>query len=124
MTNEQESVEQEGLRQESRRLQLFFYLVPVVGFFPALWTLFYRAGNRQQQDLSRVVVTLTLGWLLAYCLLGAGAEVSESLSLPLLLSSSALTSGYFLVNLWLMVRLWRRKSVRLPIASRLGDRLP
>lgn len=110
--------------QAIKRLQLFLYLVPVVGFFPALWTLYYRRGTRQQEDLSRVVVTLTLGWLFFYILLGIGAETADSLSLPLLLTSSLLTSGYFLTNIWLMVRLWQRKSVRLPIISRVGDRLP
>ncbi|UBF24547.1 hypothetical protein K9N68_23045 [Kovacikia minuta CCNUW1] len=110
--------------ENARHLQLFLYLVPIVGFFPALWTLYRRGGTRQEKNLSRLAVTLALGWLLGYFLLGAGAEVSESLSLPLLVTSSLLTSGYFLVNLWLMVRLWQRKSLRLPIASKLGDRLP
>lgn len=107
-----------------KRLQLFLYLVPVVGFFPALWTLYRGQGTRQQKNLSRLVVTLALGWLLGYMLLGAGANASESLSLPLLITSSLFTSGYFLVNLWLMVQLWRRKTLRLPIVSKLGDRLP
>ncbi len=70
------------------------------------------------------MVTLALGWLIGYLLLGVGAETAESLSLPLLITSSLLTSGYFLVNLWLMVRLWQRKSLRLPIVSKLSDRLP
>ena len=110
--------------EDLKRLQLFLYLVPVVGFFPALWTLYRGKGTRQQKNLSRLVVTLALGWLLGYILLGAGANASESLSLPLLITSSLFTSGYFLVNLWLMVQLWRRKALRLPIVSKLGDRLP
>ncbi|MEP1059402.1 MULTISPECIES: hypothetical protein [Cyanophyceae] len=110
--------------EDFKRLQLFLYLVPVVGFFPALWTLYRGKGTRQQKNLSRLVVTLALGWLLGYILLGAGANASESLSLPLLITSSLFTSGYFLVNLWLMVQLWRRKALRLPIVSKLGDRLP
>lgn len=109
----------------AQHLKLFLYLVPVVGFFPALWSLYYRSsGSKQEKDLSRVVVILTLGWLLVYLLLGAGAEVSESLSVPLLISSSVMTSGFFLTNIWLMVRLWQRKSVRLPGISQVGDRLP
>ncbi len=108
---------------EARRFQLFWYLVPVVGFFPALWTLYYRQGGKQRQDLSRTVVTLTIAWLLGYVLLGIGAENSDS-ALPLLLTNSLLTSGYFVTNLWLMVRLWQRKSVRLPVISKVGDRLP
>lgn len=109
---------------EIQHLKQFLYLMPVVGFFPALWNLYYRTGSKQEKDLSRVVVTLTLGWLIAYVLLGVGAEVSESLSLPLLISSSLITSGYFVVNIWLMVRVWQRKSVRLPVISKVGDRLP
>lgn len=110
--------------EDIRHLQLFLYLLPVVGFFPAIWTLYRRQGTRQQRNLSRLVVTLALGWLIGYVLLGAGAEMSDSLSLPLLITSTLLTSGYFLVNLWLMVRLWQRKSLRLPVVSKLSDRLP
>jgi len=29
-----------------KRLQLFLYLVPVFGFFPACWTLYRRKANR------------------------------------------------------------------------------
>lgn len=109
--------------EEIKHVQLFLYLIPVVGFFPALWTLYRRRGTRQERNLSRTVVVLALGWLLGYSLLGLGAQTSESLSLPLLISSSLLTSGYFLVNIWLMVRLWQRKSMRVPIVTKLGDRL-
>ncbi|MGA7934865.1 MAG: hypothetical protein WCA35_15070 [Kovacikia sp.] len=110
--------------EDVRHLQQFLYLLPVVGFFPALWTLYRRRGTRQERNLSRLAVTLALGWLLGYLLLGAGAEMSDSLALPLLITSSLFTSGYFLVNIWLMVRLWQRKSLRLPIVSKLSDRLP
>jgi hypothetical protein len=110
--------------EDVRHLQLFLYLIPVVGFFPALWTLYRRQGTRRERNLSRLVVTLALGWMLGYCLLGTGAEVSDSLSLPLLIISSLLTSGYFLTNLWLMVRLWQRKPLKLPVVSDLSDRLP
>lgn len=110
--------------QEIDRLKLFIYLVPILGFFPALLSLYRRQGSRQEQAISRLVVTLALAWLAAYSLLGTGAQISEALSLRLLITSSLLTTGYFLTNLWLMVRLWRRKSVRLPGLSKLSDRLP
>lgn len=105
------------------RLQLFFYLVPVLGFFPALWTLYRRQGNREQQAVSRLAVTLTLTWLSGYVLLGAGAQASEFLTMRLLFLDSLLTSGYFLVSLWLMVLLLQGKSLRLPGFSRLADRV-
>ncbi|MDX2096576.1 MAG: hypothetical protein SFW36_02270 [Leptolyngbyaceae cyanobacterium bins.59] len=110
--------------EDARHLGLFLYLVPIFGFFPALWTLYRKRGTREQKRISRLVVTLALGWLFAYILLGLGAESSESLSLPLLITSSLLTSGYFLINLWLMIKLWQRKSLRLPLFSALSDRLP
>lgn len=110
--------------QDVKHLQMYLYLIPVVGFFPALWTLYRRNGTRNQRNVSRLVVTLAMGWLLGYFLLGTASDLSDSsLSLPLLITTSLLTSGYFLVNIWLMVKLWQRKPLRLPLVSKLGDRL-
>ncbi len=109
--------------QDIHHLKLFLYLLPVFGFFPALWTLYRHKGNRQERSLSRLVIKLALGWLVAYFLMGVGATTSESLQIPLLLTSSLLTSGYFLVNLWMMVQLWRRRAIDLPLLGRVG-RLP
>lgn len=110
--------------RDLKRLQIFIYLIPVVGFFPALWTLYRQQGNREQRSVSRLVVTLSMGWVLGYLLLGVGSQFSDSLTLPLLIMSSLLTSGYFLANIWLMVRLWQRKPVDLPGISAVSDRLP
>jgi len=143
----------------SDRLQLFFHLIPIIGFFPSLWTLYRHEralsrehlageqGSREAEEaerekgattnyqlpttthsqkeklaVSRLSVTLALSWLLAYFLLGAGAETSEFLNFRLLMLNSLLTSGYFLVSLWLMLRLTTGKSVRLPGFSALADR--
>jgi hypothetical protein len=105
-----------------QRLQLFIYLIPVIGFFPALWTLYRRQGTREQQVVSRLSVTLAFAWLLGYILLASGAELSEFWTLRLLFMNSLLTSGYFLVSLGLMVRLWQRKLPRLPGISRVAER--
>ena len=120
-----------------KHLQLFIYLIPIIGFFPALWTL-YRDGkqptessdpmkphqdSREQLTVSRLSVTLAGSWLLGYLLLGTGAEMSEFLTLRLLLLNTLLTSGYFLVTFWLMVRLWQRKSPRLPGFSSFAERV-
>lgn len=104
-----------------QRLQLFVYLVPVLGFFPAIWTLYRRQGTREQQAVSRLSVTLAFGWLLGYILLSTGAQTSEFLTLRLLFLNTLLTSGYFLVSIGLMARVWQRKSVRLPGISRVAD---
>jgi hypothetical protein len=107
------------------RLKIFVYLIPVIGVLPALMTLLRRQGSSEQQNASRLVVTLAAGWALGYLLLGTSAQLADgSSALSLLILSSLLTSGYFLANLWLMVRLWRQKSLRLPGISQLSDRLP
>ena len=108
------------------RLQIFITLIPVLGFLPALWTLYRQQGSLEVRNASRLAVTLTTGWLLGYLLLGAGAELSASSTisnLSLLILASLLTSGYFLTNFWLMLRLWQRRSLRLPGISQLSDRL-
>jgi hypothetical protein len=109
--------------QYTRRLRLFLYLVPVVGCLPALWTIYRRTGNEQEQAVSRLAVTLALGWLLGYFLLGVGAQEMEFLKIRLLIVDSLMTSGYFLVSLWLMLRLWQHQSVRLPGLSNLSKRM-
>lgn len=120
---------------EFKHLKLFIYLIPIIGFFPSLWTL-YRHGNQKQpsdsllpsqlsQELttSRLSVTLSGCWLLGYILLGFGAETSEFLGLRLLMLNTLLTSGYFLVSVLLMIRLTSGKSARLPGFSRLAERV-
>lgn len=96
------------------RLKTFIYLVPVVGVIPALWTLYRRTGTRQQRVASRLAVMLTVSWVFAYLLLDAGANSAAAMHLPLLVISSLFTSGYFLINLWLMIRLWQRKPLAMP----------
>lgn len=103
-----------------RHVRLFFYLVPIFGFFPAVWTLYRHAGSRQERALSRFVIKMAMGWLLLYGLLGASAINADSMPLPLLLTASFMTSGYFGLNMLLMVRLWQRKVIALPLLGKVG----
>ncbi len=120
----QQIPEQQWERSDWQRLQLFIYFVPVLGFFPALWALYVNRGDRRQQVASRASVTLGLTWILTYALLSAGASSADSSALTLWILSSITTSGYFFVNFWLMVRIWRRKTLWIPGISDAGDRLP
>ena len=96
----------------------------MVGFFPALWTLYRQKGSREQQKVSRLALTLTCLWLITYTSLGFGAaNTTELLTLRLSMVNSLVTSGYFLVCIGLMIRLWQRKSVRLPWVSQVAEGL-
>ncbi|WP_442942008.1 hypothetical protein [Nostoc sp.] len=105
------------------KTQLLLHLVPIVGFFPSLWTLYRGQGNREQLAISRLSITLALTWLLSYLLLATGAATSDFFPLRLFILNSFLTSGYFLVSIWLILRLMQGKSSRLPGFSSLAERV-
>ncbi len=105
-------------------LKLIIYLVPIFGFFPALWSLYLQQGSPREQTVSKTAVTLALAWVLVYGLTAAGSQASDLASMRLLVTSLLATTGYFVTNLWLMVRLLQGRSVRLPGISKIGDRLP
>lgn len=105
-----------------RRIRFYVYLLPVIGVVPAGWRLAQRQGDRQERMICRMAVTLGLCWLLFYLLSGTGAHNTQSLWLWIV--NTMTTSSYFLINFWLMLRVWQRKSVHLPGVSELSDRLP
>ncbi len=98
------------------------YLIPIIGFFPSLWTLYRHQGTREQLAVSRLSITLAFTWLLGYLLLTTVAESSEFLTLRLLILNSFLTSGYFLVSTWLIVRIVKGKSYHLSGFSEFAER--
>ena len=104
------------------KTQLILYLITIVGFFPSLWTLYQRHGRREQLTVSRLSITLAFIWMLGYLLLTTGAA-TDFLTLRLLILNSFLTSGYFLVSVWLIFRIIQGKSSRLPGFSNLAERV-
>jgi hypothetical protein len=96
----------------TRKLRLFIYLVPVLGFFPALWTLYRGQRDEREQAVSRLAVILAFAWLSGYTFLSASAPESDLWTMRLLVINSFFTSGYFVVNLWLMVKVWQEESVQ------------
>lgn len=109
---------------DPKHLNLYLYLVPVLGFFPAVWTLYRRKGNPQERAVSRLACTLAFVWLSSYLLLETSAKSAEFMTLPLLIMSSVVTSSYFVINVVLMYRVWKRQPIWLPGFSDLSDRLP
>ncbi|WP_334939917.1 hypothetical protein [Nostoc sp.] len=112
-----------NLQSPIPKTQLLLYLIPIIGFFPSLWTLYRGQGSREQLAISRLSITLALTWLLGYLLLSTGAATSDFFPLRLFILNSFLTSGYFLVSIWLILRLTQGKSGRLPGFSTLAERV-
>lgn len=118
------NLDQPPERAESKRLRLFLYLIPIVGFGPALWCLYRQQGDRREQQVSRQVVVIGVAWAAVSLLLTCGAGMGEMPALPLLVILSGVTSTYFLVHLWLMVQLGRHQSLEVPGITAIGERLP
>lgn len=110
------------------RLRLYLNLLPIFGVPVSLWTLYgpHRQSQPQLQQVSRLAVVLGMGWLLATVLLSAGAhsELSQVATLRFWLTSGFVGTGYFVTNLWLMLRISQGKTAKLPGITQLSRRLP
>ena len=110
-------------KQDISLLGMLIYLIPVIGFFPSLWTLYRREGSREQLRTSRLSITLGLTWIIGYILLGTGASNSDFFALRLEILNSFMTSGYFVVSVWLIIRKIKGKSQKLPGFSQFAERV-
>ena len=108
-----------------KQLRLYLYFVPVLGFFPALWQLYRRQGDRHEQQASRLAVILMFGWLLTYLgLAWGGHQLSGTTAFRVMFLNSLWTSGYFLSCFYLMVRVWQKaQKPTLPAIDRLANDL-
>ncbi len=105
------------------RQELFLLVTPILGFFPAMWILFRQKASLQHRAVSRLIVTLTLIWLLGNILLQLGTEIGESGTITLLLINSLLTTSYFIISFGLMVRIWKRQPLWLPGISQIAEKV-
>ena len=105
------------------RQELLLLVTPILGFFPAVWILFRQKASMEHRAVSRLIVTLTLIWLLGNIFLQLGAEIGESATITLLLINSLLTTSYFIISFGLMVRLWKRQPLWLPGISRIAEKV-
>jgi uncharacterized membrane protein len=110
------------------RLLLFAYTVPVFGMVPAAWTLNRKKSDRHHRNVSRLTMTLGLTWILGSLIfntsLGMIDENAISAQVWVTLFNSIFSSSYFVVSLWLMMRLWKRQSLDLPGFSSIAKHLP
>ncbi|WP_072619733.1 hypothetical protein [Spirulina major] len=111
--------------QPRQRLQLFFTLVPVLGSLPALWFLIHPQSSPQQKATSRLALLLLGLWIGASAVTGLGiAQAADTVfRFRLLFFDGTLTSLYVLTCVGLMVRVWQRRSLRIPGLSPAAQRL-
>jgi hypothetical protein len=110
--------------QKLNRFKLTFYLLPVVGCLPSVLALYGKQGGKEQKAVSRLSISLTSIWAIAYFSLFLGAsQTTEFMMLRLLYLNGLLTTGYILTCLVMMLRLWQGKTVRLPGISADSARL-
>lgn len=124
-------------RSEQTRLKLILYLIPFVGFLPALWSLYHSPvrspkfsrkepkdhRSRKEGQVARLAVTSGGIWAVVTVLLSTGALTGEGIGIGTLISASVLTSGYFLVNVWLMIQVLRRQRLYLAGLSEVSENI-
>jgi hypothetical protein len=96
-------------------LKLLIILLPIIGFVPALWTLYQSASTSEEKKVSRVSLGLGISWLIAYILLGIGAgNSSDLITFRLMYLNGLITSGYFIASVIFMFGIWRGKLPNFP----------
>lgn len=125
---ETNDISPESQESENTSLMSLIYLVPVLGVFPSLWAVYNGTLKREQLATCRLSITMALTWLLAYILLATGANQTASitpsfLALRLLILNTFLTSGYFIVSIWLIIQTLRGKSIRLKSLSHFASQI-
>jgi hypothetical protein len=100
----------EVTRPISSKQKAFMYacLIPVFGSIPALMAAISDRGSKQLKDVAQISLLCVLVWLSGSLMLGDSDRVT------LELSKATLTSGYFVLNMYLMWRLSQGKKVSLP----------
>ncbi|MEO0967552.1 MAG: hypothetical protein AAFX80_04230, partial [Cyanobacteria bacterium J06639_18] len=74
---------------------------------------------------NRLMLSFSLIWVVGYILLASGTASFNSnlFVVRLLILNSFFTSSYFLVSIWLMLRISKNKYKGLPGFSQLADRI-
>ncbi|WP_069791178.1 hypothetical protein A5482_003935 [Cyanobacterium sp. IPPAS B-1200] len=103
----------DNYRQENlNKFWLSLYLMPIVGIFFALISVLSKSENQfKTKKISRVSLRLGLGWLTIYSSLWLGSVLTNDLfSIRLMYLNGMFTTGYFLVCLFFLIKLWGSKT--------------
>lgn len=89
------------------KLQLSLYLMPIFG--PIYVLISFGHLDSSQTKTAMLSLRLGIGWLITYSTLWLGSNLTTDLfSLRLLYLNGLLTTGYFLVCLFFILKVWNR----------------
>lgn len=110
----QASAQKDSPTAPSLRQKVLMYacLVPVFGSGLALMTLISDRSSRQLKELAQVSIVMVIIWLAGYGMAGDSGQISQELY------KGTLTSAYFVLNMYLMVRLSQNQKISLPKLDR------
>ncbi|MBE9221861.1 hypothetical protein IQ215_04045 [Cyanobacterium stanieri LEGE 03274] len=98
--------------ENPNKFWLSLYLMPVIGLIFALISVLSSSEYKTTQikKISRLSLKLGGGWLIIYSSLWLGSVLSNDLfSLRLMYLNGMLTTGYFLLCLFFLLKLWASK---------------
>lgn len=104
------------------RIEMFFCLMPVFGLLPSAIALVRQRSSRKVRDVSQVAIALMLAWAIAYGAMGGVPAEGETLQVTAELMKATISSGYFVLCLYLMYRLYRHQAIALPSLKILAER--
>jgi hypothetical protein len=100
--------------EPDEKFRFFLYLLPVFGAIPAIWTLTRTNANPQYKQVSRTSLTLALAWGIFYLSCWQSSNwIGEIGSIRLLYSSALITTGYFGLSFWLILRMLKGRSINI-----------
>ncbi|NKB17048.1 MAG: hypothetical protein HC770_01195 [Pseudanabaena sp. CRU_2_10] len=89
---------------------MYACLVPVFGVVPSLIVLSRDRSSQEARNVSKVSILLALIWLSIHAMLGGG-QSGESIQVSTELIEGTFTSAYFIVCIWLTIKLYQGKPI-------------
>jgi hypothetical protein len=114
--SEPQNADKSGLQIDSK-INQYLCLVPVFGLVPSVLALVSRRSDRKLKDVSKVAVFMAIAWLVST---GAGSADGASSQASLEILKGTISSTYFAACIWLMFRIYKDKTIALPLLDLLS----
>lgn len=100
--------------EPTEKFRQSLYLLPIFGTIPAIWRLTRTEASSANKQVSRTSITLAVAWAIVYFSCWQGSNLTEGVaSIRLLYTDALITTGYFGLCFWLMLRVWQGRSINI-----------